>query len=57
MLLRPGNAPPNDVAAHKTVLTAAVRQLPLPLWSKLLIRIDGAAFSHALLCGCGCGCC
>lgn len=49
MLLRPGNAPPNDVADHKTVLAAALRQLPLPLWSKLLIRIDGAALSHALL--------
>jgi hypothetical protein len=49
MLLRPGNAPPNDVADHKTVLAAALRQLPLPVWSKLLIRIDGAAFSHALL--------
>lgn len=49
MLLRPGNAPPNDVADHKTVLAAALRQLPLPPWSKLLIRIDGAAFSHGLL--------
>jgi hypothetical protein len=49
MLLRPGNAPPNDVADHKSVLAAALRQLPLPLWSKLLVRIDGAAFSHALL--------
>ncbi|WP_329133234.1 IS1380 family transposase [Streptomyces sp. NBC_01476] len=49
MLLRPGNAPPNDVADHKTVLAAALRQLPLPLWSKLLIRIDGAAFSHEIL--------
>lgn len=49
MLLRPGNAAANDVADHKTVLTAALRQMPLPLWSKLLIRIDGAAFSHDLL--------
>ncbi|MGW4995859.1 IS1380 family transposase, partial [Streptomyces mirabilis] len=49
MLLRPGNAPPNDVADHKTVLAAALRQLPLPLWSKLLVRIDGAAFSHEVL--------
>ena len=49
MLLRPGNAPPNDVADHKTVLAAALRQLPLPLWSKLLVRIDGAAFSHDVL--------
>ncbi|MFR9800634.1 IS1380 family transposase [Streptomyces sp. MS06] len=49
MLLRPGNAAANDVADHRTVLAAALRQLALPLWSKLLIRIDGAAFSHALL--------
>ena len=49
MLLRPGNAPPNDIADHKTVLAAALRQLPLPAWSKLLVRIDGAAFSHGLL--------
>ncbi|MEU1601135.1 transposase [Streptomyces sp. NPDC005708] len=44
-----GNAAANDVADHKSVLAAALRQLPLPIWSKLLIRIDGAAFSHALL--------
>jgi hypothetical protein len=49
MLLRPGNAPPNERADHKTVLAAALRQLPLPLWSKLLVRIDGAAFSHEVL--------
>lgn len=49
MLLRPGNAPPNDVDDHRRVLAAALRQLPLPLWSKLLIRIDGAAFSHEVL--------
>ncbi|MEU1853808.1 hypothetical protein ABZ499_32240 [Streptomyces sp. NPDC019990] len=44
-----GPAPPHDVADHKTVLASQFRQLPLPLWSKLLVRIDGAAFSHALL--------
>jgi Transposase DDE domain group 1 len=49
MLLRPGNAPPNDVDDHKSVLASAFRQLPLPLWSKLLVRIDGAAFSHEVL--------
>ncbi|MFJ2420725.1 IS1380 family transposase [Streptomyces brevispora] len=49
MLLRPGNAAANDVADHKRVLAAALRQLALPLWSKLLIRIDGAAFSHDVL--------
>jgi hypothetical protein len=49
MLLRPGNVPPNDVADHKSVLATALRQLPLPLWSKLLVRIDGAAFSHEVI--------
>ncbi|MFE3636165.1 transposase [Streptomyces sp. NPDC059168] len=49
LLLRPGNAPPNDVADHKSVLASAFRQLPLPLWSKVLVRIDGAAFSHEVL--------
>ncbi|WP_436949830.1 hypothetical protein [Streptomyces sp. SudanB52_2052] len=49
MLLRPGTAPTNDVTDHKTALASQFRQLLLPLWSKLLVRIDGAAFSHALL--------
>lgn len=49
MLLRPGNATANDVGDHKRVLAAALRRLPLPLWSKVLVRIDGAAFSHELL--------
>ena len=49
MLLRPGNAPPNDVDDHQSVLAAGLWQLPLPLWSKLLVRIDGAAFSHEVL--------
>ncbi|MFF3062826.1 transposase, partial [Streptomyces sp. NPDC057909] len=49
MLLRPGNAAPNDVDDHKSVLASAFRQLPLPLRSKLLVRIDGTAFSHEVL--------
>ncbi|MET9915297.1 transposase [Streptomyces sp. NPDC006476] len=49
MLLRPCNAAANDVADHKTVLAAALRQLPLPPWSKLLVRIHGAAFSQGIL--------
>ncbi|MEV6949314.1 hypothetical protein AB0N07_46900 [Streptomyces sp. NPDC051172] len=49
MQLRPGNAAANDAADHKTVLAAALRQLPLPLWPKLLVRINGAAFSHDIL--------
>jgi len=43
MLLRPGTAPPNDVTDHKAVLASAFRQLPLPLWSKLLVRIGRRA--------------
>jgi hypothetical protein len=39
MLLRPGTAPPSDVTDHKAVLASAFRQLPLPLWSKPLVRI------------------
>lgn len=49
LLLRPGNAAANDVADHKSVPAAALRQLPLPLCSKLLARIDGVALSHGLL--------
>ncbi|MGW7171075.1 hypothetical protein ACWGH3_38580 [Streptomyces sp. NPDC054884] len=49
MLLRPGNAASNDVADHQSVLAPALPRLPLPIWSKLLVRIDGAAFSHGLL--------
>jgi hypothetical protein len=32
-------APPTDVTDHKAILASAFRQLPLPLWSKLLVRI------------------
>jgi hypothetical protein len=39
--------PPQRCRRPQGALTAALRQLPV--WSKLLIRIDGAAFSHALL--------
>lgn len=39
MLLRPGTAPPSDVTDHQAVLASAFRQLPLPLWPKLLVRI------------------
>jgi len=35
--------------ADRVGLASALRQLPLPLWSKLLVRIDGAAFSHDVL--------
>lgn len=48
MLLGPGNAAANDVGDHRTVLARALGQLPLPPWSKPLIRIDGAAFSRVL---------
>jgi hypothetical protein len=49
MLLRPGNAGSNTFADHLTVLTAAVRQIPSRMRSKLLVRIDGAGASHELI--------
>lgn len=33
MLLRPGNAAANDIAGHKGLLAAVLRQLPPPIWS------------------------
>src|SRR5215475_3237027 len=40
MLLRPGNAGSNTFADHLAVLTAAIRQIPSQMRSKLLVRID-----------------
>jgi hypothetical protein len=42
MLLRPGNAGPNTVADHISVLSAALAQIPAGWRSRLLVRIDGA---------------
>lgn len=49
MLLRPGNAGSNTVAEHIQVLTDAIGQLPPERRTKILIRIDGAGATHALL--------
>ena len=49
MLLRPGNAGSNTFADHLAVLTAALRQIPSRMRSKLLVRVDGACASHELI--------
>lgn len=49
MLLRPGNAGSNTFADHLTVLTAAIRQIPVRMRSRLLVRVDGAGASHELI--------
>jgi hypothetical protein len=49
-LLRPGNAGSNTAADHLTVVDAALAQLPDRWRSKpILIRADGAGYSHALI--------
>ena len=49
MLLRLGNAGSNTFADHAAVLTAAIRQIPARMRSKLLVRVDGAGASHELI--------
>src|SRR6266536_3396854 len=49
MLLRPGNAGSNTFADHLTVLAAAIRQIPLRMRCRLLVRVDGAGASHELI--------
>jgi hypothetical protein len=49
MLLRPGNAGSNTFADHLAVLTAALRQIPSRMRSRLLVRVDGAGASHELI--------
>ncbi len=49
MLLRPGNAGPDTFADHLSVLTAAIRQIPSRMRSRLLVRVDGAGASHELI--------
>jgi len=50
MLLRPGNAGSNTAADHLVVLERALTQIP-DRWrsKKVLIRADGAGYSHALI--------
>jgi len=50
MVLRPGNAGSNTAADHLTVLDQALSQMPDRWRSKqVLIRADGAGYSHALI--------
>jgi hypothetical protein len=49
MLLRPGNAGSNTFTDHLAVLTAAIRQIPSRMRSRLLVRVDGAGASHELI--------
>jgi hypothetical protein len=49
MPLRPGNAGPDTFTDHAAVLTAAIRQIPARMRSKLLVRVDGAGASHELI--------
>jgi hypothetical protein len=43
------NAGSNTFADHAAVLTAALRQIPARMRSKLLVRVDGAGASHELI--------
>ena len=47
--LRPGNAGSNTAADHTGVLSEAIAQIPAPHRKSLLIRVDGAGYSHELL--------
>lgn len=49
MRLRPGNAGANDVADHLRVFTAALAGVPAAWRRKIIVRIDGAGATHALL--------
>lgn len=53
MLLRAGNAGSNTAADHITVLADALAQLPFDpsyrVGKKMLVRIDGAGGTHALI--------
>ena len=50
MVLRPGNAGSNTASDHLTVLDRARSQIPDQSRSKkVLIRADGAGYSHALI--------
>src|SRR5450755_6832 len=46
---RPGNATSNDAADNIAALTAAVAAIPGTYRRKVLVRLDGAGFSHKLL--------
>jgi hypothetical protein len=46
---RPGNATSNDAEDNIAVLDTAVSRLPAAFRRRLLVRLDGAGFSHELL--------
>ncbi len=46
---RPGNATSNDAADNIATLTRAVERIPGAYRHRMLIRLDGAGFSHDLL--------
>ena len=46
---RPGNAASNDAQDNIAALDTAVSRLPGPFRRRLLVRLDGAGFSHDLL--------
>jgi hypothetical protein len=49
-ILRPGNAGSNTAADHLALLDLALAQLPDAYRAKpILVRVDGAGFSHALI--------
>jgi len=49
MLLRPGNAGSSTFTDHEQVLAAALRQVPSRFRRKIIVRVDGAGASHALV--------
>jgi hypothetical protein len=49
MMLRPGNAGSNTASEHIAVLAEALAQVPRSYRRRILIRLDGAGASHALI--------
>ena len=49
MMLRPGNAGSNTASEHIAVLGGALAQLPRGYRRRILVRLDGAGASHALI--------
>ena len=49
VMLRPGNAGSFTAADHLKVLDAAIAQVPAPYRRDLLVTVDGAGASHALI--------
>jgi hypothetical protein len=49
VLLRPGNAGSNTAADHLTVLKDAIAQIPPEHRKKILVTVDGAGSTHALV--------